>query len=94
MDIVHTTPTLPMFRYAHIPKIDQFNKCARIMGVAVKWLVEVSYISSLPPPPLILLPPDQVISQQLEWLQCKSLTKATESQIHVFSRSLSLPLTH
>lgn len=58
--------------YAHKRKIEQMTRCARIMGVAVKQLVEV-------------------ISLQLEKLQdaadkCKSLTKATEAQIHFFTR--------
>jgi len=59
--------------YAHKRKIEQMTRCARIMGVAVKQLVEV-------------------VSVQLEKLQdaadkCKSLTKATEAQIHFFTRS-------
>lgn len=59
--------------YAHKRKIEQMTKCSRIMGVAVKQLVEV-------------------ISFQLTRLhdaadRCKSLTKATESQINFFSRS-------
>ena len=61
--------------YAHKRKIEQMTRCARIMGVAVKQLVEV-------------------VSLQLEKLQdaadkCKSLTKATEAQIHFFTRYLN-----
>ena len=65
--------------YAHKRKIEQMTRCARIMGVAVKQLVEV-------------------VSVQLEKLQdaadkCKSLTKATEAQIHFFTRYLDESIT-
>ena len=65
--------------YAHKRKIEQMTRCARIMGVAVKQLVEV-------------------VSVQLEKLQdaadkCKSLTKATEAQIHFFTRYLDECIT-
>jgi len=59
--------------YAYKRKIEQFTKCARIMGIAVKQLVEV-------------------ISQQLDKLQevadkCKTLTKATETQLTFFRQA-------
>ena len=59
--------------YAHKRRVEQYTLCANIMATAVKQLVEV-------------------IRHQLDKLQevadkCKTLTKATESQIQFFSQA-------
>jgi len=59
--------------YAHKRKIEQYTKCARIMGIAVKQLVEV--ISQ------------QLEKLQDVSDKCKTLTKATENQLAFFSQS-------
>ena len=61
--------------YAHKRKIEQMTRCARIMGVAVKQLVEVVSL--------------QLEKLQDAADKCKSLTKATEAQIQYFTRYLN-----
>jgi TANK-binding kinase 1 len=58
--------------YAHKRKIEQCTKCARIMVVAVKQLVEVISL--------------QLQRLQDAADRCKSMTKATEAHIHFFTR--------
>ena len=60
--------------YAHKRKIEQMTRCARIMGAAVKQLVEVVSL--------------QLEKLQDAADKCKSLTKATEGQINFFTRFL------
>jgi len=59
--------------YAHKRKIEQYTKCAKIMSMAVKQLVEV--ISQ------------QLDKLQDVSDKCKTLTKATENQLTFFSQS-------
>ena len=59
--------------YAHKRKIEQYTKCARIMGIAVKQLVEVIK--------------QQLDKLQDVADKCKTITKATENQITFFSQA-------
>merc|ERR1719189_673444 len=59
--------------YAHKRRIEQVTKCTRIMGIAVKQLVEVVR--------------QQLDKLQEVADKCKTLTKATENQITFFSQA-------
>ena len=59
--------------YAHKRKIEQYTKCARVMGIAVKQLVEVIK--------------QQLDKLQDVADKCKTITKATENQITFFSQA-------